>query len=235
MFSFFNKNISLNNNPDLALKLFETLSVSTGTLTVNEKRIIDGILRTCKDRQEVLNKVIEICGEPNTSQQRYIYAMAYSWSNKEYRRKAIKYLEMYLMNPLYDDIYLNRFSYLNEPTESRKDKHLISMHNALGEIYEKEYMFEEALANYEKSISLNPYNPLLYRKKVGVLIKIGKINEALIFLENVKKSKYYITNNLYIPIDWFIKTIDELILDCKDKIENNYVYKPRKSKIDYVD
>lgn len=137
MFDFFNKNISLINNPDLALKLFETLSVSTGTLTGSEKRIIDDILRTCKDRQDVLNKVVEICGEPNTSQQRYIYAMAYSWSNKEYRRRAIKYLEMYLSNPLYEDIYLNRFSYLNETIESRKNKHLISMHNALGMFMKK--------------------------------------------------------------------------------------------------
>lgn len=89
--------------------------------------------------------------------------------------------------------------------------------------------------NYEKSINLDPYNPISYRKKVVVLIKMGKISDALAFLENLKKSKYYVTNNMYMPIDWFIKTIDELIIDCKDKIENNYVYKPRKFKIDYVD
>ena len=59
MFSFFNKNISLINNPDLALKLFETLSVFTGMLTGNEKRIIDDILRTCKDRQEVFVQIVE--------------------------------------------------------------------------------------------------------------------------------------------------------------------------------
>ncbi|MDD6807924.1 MAG: DnaD domain protein [Oscillospiraceae bacterium] len=234
MFSLFNRT-SYVNNPDLALKLFETLSVSTGTLTQKEQSVINDILSTCKTRQDILNKVVEICGEPNTSQKRYIYAMAYSWSNKEYRKKAIKYLELYLSNPLYEDVYLNRFSYYNEPIESRKNNHLNSMHQTLGEIYEKEYDFDNALINYEKAIQYDPYNPITYRKKVGTLIKMNKIEEAIIFLDIIKKSKYYVINNKYMPIDWFIKTIDELLEDCKKKQKENYLYKPRKQNITYVE
>ena len=33
----------------------------------------------------------------------------------------------------------------------------------------------------KKAIELYPYDPISYRKKVGVLIKMGKIDDALLF------------------------------------------------------
>lgn len=52
----------MTDNPDFALKLFNTLAVSTSSnLSSAEQKKIDEIIHACKDRQETLDKVIEIC------------------------------------------------------------------------------------------------------------------------------------------------------------------------------
>lgn len=229
MFSFLNKN-KKTDNADLALKLFETLSVSTSNLTNSEEKTINLILKKCNSRQDILNKVIEMCGAPITSKQRYIYAAAYAWSTKEYREKAIYYLELYLSNPLYEDIYLHRFRFYEQSIESRKNDHLTTMYKYLAEIYEKEYIFDKALYNYEKMIEINPYNPGGYNGKVNVLIKMNKIDMALEFLQDVKKSKFYAKNKEYSPDNWLMKDIDNLICECIEKKNKNYMYKPRNKK-----
>lgn len=229
MFSFCNKTKYVN-NPDLALKLFETLSVSTNNMTHSEEKIINTILKECNCRQDILNKVIEICGTPTTSKQRYIYAVAYAWSTKEYREKAVYYLELYLSNSLYEDIYLHRFRFYEQSIESRKNDHLSTMYKYLAEIYEKEYIFDKALFNYERMIDINPYNPLGYCGKVNVLIKMNNIDLAIEFLQGIKKSKYYKKNIEYTPDNWLMNEIDNLISICIEKKNKNYIYKPRNKK-----
>lgn len=234
MFSIFTKT-NYTNNPQLALFLFKTLSVSTKTLSSKEEKIINNILSQFNSRQDILNKAIEICGEPITPQQRYIYAIVYSWSNKEYRKKAIYYLNLYLNNELYEDIYIHRFSYLGQTDENKKIEHLTTMYNYLGEVYEKEYEFENALDIYNKVISINPFSPVGYRGKVNILIKQNNLDMAIKFLEDFKTSKYYSKNKINPNIEnWLVQIIDEMLEDCQIKKESNYCYKPRKQKIDYV-
>lgn len=134
----------MTNNPDLALKLFDALAISTGNSNnIIEQKLINDILKECNSRQEILNKVIEICGEPKTPKQRYIYAKAYLWSNKEYRKKAIYYTELYLSNQLYDDIYLHRCRYYDQPLEERKKEHISNFYLELAKVYEKMYVFDK--------------------------------------------------------------------------------------------
>lgn len=235
MFSWL-KNGIMSNNPDLALKLFDTIAVSTGNNNNNiiEQKLINDILKECKSRQEILNKVIEICGVPKTPKQRYIYAKAYLWSNKKYRKKAIYYTELYLSNQLYDDIYLHRFRYYDQPLEERKNEHISDLYLDLAKVYEKMYIFDKAILNSEIAIELVPYCPLAYRTKVSCLIKDNKIDEAINYLKDVKKSKYYTKSDKYAPDTlWFMNTIDELLNNCKIKKENNYIYKPRRKEINY--
>lgn len=54
MFSIFTKT-NYTNNPQLALFLFETLSVSTKILSSKEEKIINNILSQCNSRQGILN------------------------------------------------------------------------------------------------------------------------------------------------------------------------------------
>ena len=200
-----------------------------------EQKKVDKILNLCHSRQDILNRVIEICGVPNTPKQRYIYAMAYGWSNKEYRKKAIYYIKFYLNNELYEDIYLHHFRNINSTIEERKQEHIYDMQSMLIDLYIKEYDFNNALLLTEKNISLIPTLPLAYRKKAEILVKTNQIDEAIIFLKEFKKSKYYCKYKDYSPSTWMIDTIDELLNDCISKKQNNYIYKPRKQTINYID
>ena len=95
-------------NPELALKILKTLAVGYD-FTPKEERQINNAIKDCKTRQDIINKAIELCGEPNTPVKRYVYAKGYGWSNKEYRKLAIKYITLYLNNPLYEAIYINKY------------------------------------------------------------------------------------------------------------------------------
>lgn len=230
---------NIKSNPDLALKLFQTLSVGY-SLTPTEQRKIDSILKTCTCRQDILNKVIELCGEPTTPKQRYIYAMAYSWSNKEYRKLAIYYLEKYLGNPLYDDVYRDchhllagkQFSLAEE-----KNIHLGNMYLELGKVYESEYEFDKALNCYQKGKELTPFWAFPICNIANILIKQNKLSDALLLVIESKNTKYYLpikfktelSNKIYVD-DTFKKVIDNKLKDIEEKMENGYVYKPRKRK-----
>ena len=169
------------------------------------------ICKECKCRQDAINKAIEICGEPDTDEKLRLYARAYGNSVKEYRTKAIFYLNLYLNNKSYKD-------------ES-------DFYEMLADIYVKEYTFEKALLIYEQLIKYEPDMPILYSKKVDVMIKMNKIDEAIIFLDNTKKTTYYRKYNKYSPNSWFIDTIDNLVKNCKIKKEKGYIYKPKNKSI----
>ncbi len=220
--------LRFNNNPNLALDIFHTLSVGY-EYSFLENLIIKYILKDCKNRQEVLNKVIEICGKPNTPQKRYIHAITYACSNKEYRDKAIYYLELYLNNELWEEGFIHKFKNIKDAYDIQKKDHIYDLTKYLAEIYAKEYKFNDSLKNYEKMIELDPYLPFGYSGKVSTLIKQHKIDEAIFFLKKVKKSKYYIKNEEYSPNTWLIDSINNLLKDCINKKEKNYVYKPRKN------
>ena len=220
-------------NPDLALKLFRSLSVGYD-LDEKEQKQIDYILKKCQTKQDVLNKVIELCGDPKTPKQRYIYAMAYGWSNKEYRRKAIYYIEYYLNNNLYEEIYLTHFRDMHSTIQERRKEHISSMQCMLIQLYIKEYEFLKALELVEDYITFVPTDPLVYRKKVDILIKTNKIDDAIKFLKDFKKCEYYRDYDEYTPKTWMKDTINELLLECINKKDSNYIYKQKKQKICYV-
>lgn len=94
--------------------------------------------------------------------------------------------------------------------------------------------FENALKTYETIIAIAPNFPKAYCGKSSVLCKTGKLNQSLLWLQEVKKSQYYKIHYYTSPIgqkvkdDFFVSTINTLITDTKIKIKNNYKYKPQK-------
>ena len=77
---------------DIALQLFESQGIG-GTIGAKAKTI----LNTCKNRQEVLLKAIELCGDnPSDAKSLYIVSHCYVWLGAKYRVQAIKYLEEYI-------------------------------------------------------------------------------------------------------------------------------------------
>ena len=125
------------NKPRLAMNILNSLSAGYDFSKL-EQLEIDLATKKCKTRQDIINKAIEICGEPDTPQKRYIYAKGYGWSNKEYRKHAIEYINLYLNNPLYEDIYMYRFHNIDDSIEQRKNDHILEMKEMLADTYNKE-------------------------------------------------------------------------------------------------
>lgn len=89
-----------------------------------------------------------------------------------------------------EEIYLNQLRKYDESVEEKKIYHLSTMYNYLGDVYTKEYQFVDALRILDLIIELNTYNPLPYRKKIDVLIKLNEKEKALEYLNKLKKASF---------------------------------------------
>lgn len=239
--AFFNKLLNIpegypsnTDNIELALQLFNTLSLGYD-IDAKYKQEINKILNSLKDetgyidRQLLLNKIIELVGEPQNSKQRFIIAKAYAWSKAAYRKEAIKYLELYLSNELYEDEYkyCHHDVYGRTPSiEEEKNIHIADMLQYLGKSYEGEYEFEKALTCYQKVKDLTYFWPHTYCNLVKIYTKMNKLSEALKICKEAKKSIYYKKTRYkdelleeYYTDDTFKTVIDNLYKDTKEKIE----------------
>lgn len=228
-----------NSNIDIAEELFDSLSMSTRIGTEKVKRQIEAILKQCPTRQDILNKVIELCGEPVTPRQRLLLAKVYASSSVEFRKLAIVNIEEYLNNPIYEDEYINRHhSYADKTFSVNEEKniHISEMHCMLGKAYEGEYEFDKALTCYRKEQELTPFWPASYCHICSIFMKQNKLNEAMEVYLAAKRSPYYkpikfktVLGDSYTE-DTFKKVIDSHIIELQEKIDKGYVYKPRKNK-----
>lgn len=218
MFSFLSKKYS--NNPDLAERIFEIRTYQPYVKKCKDLEVKMACWK-CKDIQDTLNKVIEVCGPANSPKARYLYAITYAWSRKEYNDKAIYYLEQYLNNPLYTGAYRKLNSQYS--LEKRKKIHISEMLGYLGKAYEKSYNFEKALNCQLKRLDLDPEFAGIYVTVSEIYTKLNQLNKALDILNRAQTTIYY--------KDEFKTTIDNYIEKIKAKINSNYVYKPRKRQV----
>jgi len=223
-------------NIDLAEALLAAPALSTGE--VRDKKLLK-VLKECTTRQAVLDKVIELCGEPETPRQRYISAMAYMRSKSEQRDNAIRCLELYLANQPYEEACKNARHIWGSkeftPDEEKKI-HLAEMYAHLGKAYEGKYAFNQALPCYSKEIELTPFYPGPYCRASSIHIKKNQLTAAMNILLHAQKTRYYkpITFKTSagdtVTEDTFKNVIDNHILDLEKKIEKGYVYTIKKKK-----
>lgn len=216
--------------------------LAAGSLPAGEKvnsKKIEKILSKCTTRQSVLDKVIELCGEPETSRQRYIIAAAYMRSKTEDREKAIEAIEKYLAGTPYEEIYQNEHHFRGSKEfspEEERNIHLASMYAHLGKEYESLYSFNKALSCYKKESDLTPFYPAPYCRASSIHIKKNQMTEAMNVLLSARKTRYYkpITFKTaagdVVTDDTFKTVIDSHILDLEKKIEKGYVYVLKKRK-----
>lgn len=213
------------------------LSLSARPSAANPDKRIAKILNRCPTRQSILDKVKELCGEPETSRQRYICAVADTRSKLESREKAIKSLELYLAGQPYDEAYKNIHHFRGSKAytlEEEKRIHLAGMYCNLGKAYEVEHSLKQALISYSKELELTPFDPSAYCRVSSVHVKRNQLTSALNILINAKKSPYYKPIKYQTPSgetineDTFKKIIDKHILDIEKKQENGYIYTPKK-------
>lgn len=203
------KKIVQDYNLDLAKRILKH-STYQPYLNYCEDIQVRTICKDCKCKQDAINKAIEVCGKPNTKEKIKLYAIAYANSTKEYRDKAIYYLQLFLRDTI-----------CNEETKN--------LYENLADIYVKNYDFEKALPIYNNLIAYESEMPMFYSKKTELLIKMNKIDEAILFLLETKKGPYYKKYTKYVPDTWFIDIIDNSLNRCIYLKQKGYKYKPRKN------
>lgn len=95
----------------------------------------------------------------------------------------------------------------------------------LGRRYERRYLFEEARKAYQRALDLEPIGTYSVISLGNVLIKMGKIDEAIQLLKDYKKTEFYKEND-----DVSKRSIRNRLVEYQDKKARGYVYKPRKKK-----
>lgn len=223
-----------NKNTEIAHYLFAKMSVGKSIPQKYEARVMD-IFNSCNSRQEVLNKIIELCSPGDTPEKRFLIAKAYAWSTAPYRKQAIKAIHEYLNNGLYEEEYINSHHYFPWIGQVDEEKfHISEMRFELGKAYEGEYMFLEAFNEYSSANKLIPYVYAYISAACNILIKMNDLNAALTYCEEFKKSPYYRLMKYSTPDGEehfnsdFYDGINKKLEDIKEKINNGYVYKPRK-------
>lgn len=238
IFSFLlNPEKKLNDKLDLAEALLSAQPLLPGE---KKNKKIEKILKTCTSRQAVLDKVIELCGEPAAPRQRYISAIAHTRSKAETQETAIRFLELYLANPPYEAAYENVHHFWGNKKfspEEEKNIHLADMYSHLGKAYESQNSFSQALACYKKEMELTPFYATPFSRAASIHVKKNQMTEAMNLLLSAKKSHYYkpikykTANGETVTEDTFKKVIDNHIIDLERKIEKGYVYIPKKKKV----
>jgi tetratricopeptide (TPR) repeat protein len=223
--------IKFPSNPPAQEKLPLELSAKKHNKEINR------LLAQCPTRQSVLDKVIELCGMPETPRQKYLRAIAYTLSKDDNREKAVQALELYLSGEPFEGAYRNVHHYRGNKAftlEEEKKTHLGEMYSCLGKVYETQQSFKPAIFNYTKALELTPFDPRSYCRISAVQTKKNQTTAALNILKNAQKSPYYkpvkckSESGDTIIDDSFKKVIDNHILDLEKKIEKGYVYTPKK-------
>ena len=144
-------------------------------------------------------------------------AISYERLGAKYRLDAIDYFVKFFDSPVLIP-YLDDFYYSCEHVPLFYESDLLY---TLGLLYEKEYLFNQALETYLKCIS---YSPRLSGAYVGignVLMKTD-INKCVTYYEKLIKSGYE---------DYYGVNLQYKLNDAKEKASKGYIFKPRNKKI----
>lgn len=173
---------SMHNNPKLAEQLMFGSS-DEKINEINEKlwKRFDG------NRFDYYLYIAKLCGRPTTARARYVIAMAYCWNSVVYCQETIKYLELYLSKPLYEEKCVSNGIYSKE---ERIDLHLTEMYNYLGNAYRSNKDYDNAIRSYEKAIQYSPNVISSYLRLAETYSWKKDLQSAIKVLESAKSSKY---------------------------------------------
>ena len=206
-------------NEDIALQLFNSQNLGE-TVNTQAQKIID----SCSNRQEILLKAIELCGnDPTTPKQLYIVSHCYVWLGAKYRKQAIEYLEKYIaVGAAWDGTPQDTIDMGNYQIDQLK-ANKASVYNYLGKAYEGEYQFDKAEQAYLNAEKLDPSFATFSVCVANTYIKRNELEKALEYLNSKKQTSYYKQDTQ----DYRV-LLENAINDVTSKIEKGYQYKPRK-------
>lgn len=208
---------------ELALILLETLFLgSNKKIDKTYEPYVKDFLKKHTERTEQLHAIAELCTPYETSKQLYVACTAYIWVGATGRKKLIELLPIYIekgaqWSGSYGGYVEHQFRY----RVKRQVMELANYYHYLGKAYEGEYMLDDAVISYQKSIDTLPLCGT-YTDLAGVLTKLGRFDEAIEALEAYKASKYYDPETA--------AHISKKMDDIKKKQSRGYVYRPRPQK-----
>lgn len=177
-------------NDDLAAALFYILGESVPHPVSLEKEAM--LLRDkIVVREKLYLKVVELCKPQETPKQMYLTEKAYSWLGKKYYEKAIYYANEYLHTQGWSEL----------PYGTKKEDGIEINYGAalrasvlvdLAKAQQGIGHFDSALFNFMEAYRLEPYSAMDAIKVADVIMKLHGREDALLFLEQQKKSRFYI-------------------------------------------
>lgn len=177
-------------NDDLAAALFYLLGESVPHKRAMEEQAKQLQQTIGDDRESLLLKVIELCGEPTTPKQLYLVVKAYSWLGKKYYEQIVRYAGQYLKTVGWSELPQN-VRVENGIKMNCKALHRASILMDLARAQEGLGHLDSALTNFMEAYRITPYSAMNAIKVADVLVKLNGKEEALFFLNQQKKSKYY--------------------------------------------
>ena len=177
------------NDPELAAALFFLLGEPVPHDPKLEKAAGE-IQKNTDDRQKLLLRVIELCGEPTAPQTLYLCEKAYSWLGKTYSRETIRLAKAYLEGEEWDALS-SKIEMVDGIEIDHRDEHRAGVLIDLARAQEGVGALEEAYSNYLQAYDLEPYNAMVVVKAAEVLSRLRGREEALNFLLQQRSSLYY--------------------------------------------
>lgn len=178
-----------NSNDDLAAALFYLLGEP---VPYNSARLDEAkrILREVKDHDKQLLKIIELCGKQKTPKQLYLACKAYSWLGKKYYKDAARCATEYLRTPGWKELP-SRTKIENGIRIDYAASGKAAVLADLAKAQEGLNRLEDALASLMEAYRIAPHSAMYAVKASDTLARLRGKEEALLFLMQQTKSKYY--------------------------------------------
>ena len=208
---FFNEVDFMRVDPNFAELLMSTFYMG-GNMSEQEQIKCESIWKeNNNDRSEVLKIVVDLCGDINTPQTRYLRALAWSFNRVEYSQNRIDSINTYLNDELYEKAYINLASCIENGMEYGKKVHIATMLQYMAQAYCHLKDFENEEKIYKEIYELGllvPNGCILLAKFYK---KRNKLSKAIEVLESGKKSFNYENDITY------KKSIDSYLLEFQKK------------------
>lgn len=186
--------LSISSNPDFAEKLMSTFFAGA-SMSDEEEKECEKIWKECNnDRSEVLKIIVDICGNVDSSQTRYLRAIAWSFNSTKYAQERIEAINKYLSNKLYFNAFKNNVITLDHGIKKGEKFHRAIFLEYLATAYNSIKDYEECKATYMKIIKLDTDVPNGYILLADFYKRHGNIDLAIDTLKNAKKKLKYIFN-----------------------------------------
>lgn len=176
-------------DPELAAALFYLLGEPVPH-DPNLEKEAGQIWKSTENREQLLLKIIELCGEPVEPRELYLCEKAYSWLGKNYCRQTIRFAKRYLESGGWDALS-GRVELVEGIEVDYGDSRRASVLVDLAKAQTESGRFREAYSNYLQAYDLIPYNAMIAIKAAEVLSRLRGQEEAMNFLLQQRSSPYY--------------------------------------------